>query len=996
MSEIKLNENQLKAVTHDGGPLLIIAGAGTGKTTVVTERIKWLIQEKNIKPEQILALTFTEKAAQEMEERVDVALPFGYTQTWILTFHGFCERVLRAESVHIGLDPGFNIMSEPETQLFINDNLFKFDLKYFRPQGNPGKFLSGLITHFSRLQDDDVLPNEYVAWVDSLEPNEDRSEEDIEKFKELANAYKMYEQLKIENSVMDFADLISKTLVLFRKRKNVLAEYQKKFPYILVDEFQDTNFAQNQLARMLAKESQNITVVADDDQSIYRWRGAAVYNVLDFQKHFKNATFITLTDNYRSSQNILDASYALIQHNNPDRLEPQAGIDKKLVSNIQNQESKINVIWEETVENESEQTVSQIVETMNSNPELNYSDIAILVRANAHAEPFTRAMSRAGIPYQFLGPGRLFKQAEVKDLIAYCRLLVDPADNVSLYRVLSSPMIMASGKDIQWIVSAAKKTNVPMLKIIEDEFLTKDTGQPSLFSDALPLREEENSSLSNVSSQKMSWFIDMVHRHMELMKTHSPGEVLYAFLEDTGELEKMHDPQSEFEQNRVENISAFFNRIKVYEVGHPEAHLFDFVTYLNFMIGAGESPLASQIDWAENNAVKIITVHSAKGLEFDTVFVVNAVDKRFPTVNRRDQIPVPEEMIKEPSPVNDPHIAEERRLFYVALTRAKRNLFITGSKFYHDSETARAKKMSPFITEALGEDVTKFLVQPQQNRKAIDTVEDFDIVEEIVAIDNVEGGVQDLIRKPVTYLSYSQIETFETCPLHYKLGYILKIPTLPNGALTFGTTVHNTLRDVYVRIKDTGEKRMSPELWMEVERIYNSHWSPVGFETKEHEHSRYEDGKKLLRQFIEEDIVRDYSLVTIEEPFTFKLLQNLRLGGRIDRIQRLPDGTLEIIDYKTGKMPEMRELTKGLKGLQLSIYALAAKEVLHEPLENVRLSFYYLESGDRVTIERSEEDLKNAQEKILEVKQKIETSDLLCGNSYICQQGCEYDLFCGE
>lgn len=975
VGELSLNNEQQLAVTYPSGPLLIIAGAGTGKTTVITKRIEWLITEKGFKPEQILALTFTEKAAQEMEERVDTILPFGYTQTWIMTFHGFCERVVRSEGVHIGLDPGFDILSEAETQLFIRDHLFEFNLAYFRPQGNPTKFIGGLITHFSRLKDDAVTPAEYIAWADGISEGEEYTKEDVEKYRELAQVYQTYEDLKVKNSVMDFSDLIAQTVAIFTKRPNVLLEYQNKFKAILVDEFQDTNYAQNHLAILLAGKTQNITAVCDDDQSIYRWRGAAVYNVMDFQKHFPQAKFVTLTNNYRSAQQILDASYELIIHNNPDRLEVQSGISKKLISKIKDQRSKIKLIWEETVESEAESVAREIKELVNLHGEgFNYSEIAILVRANNHAEPFTRALTRNAIPYQFLGPGKLFKQEEVKDLVAYCRFLTNVRDDVSLYRVLACPSINLPGRDIQWLLSQAKEMNAPLFEIIEQECL----------------KETRTDKLAINDLQK---FVRMVHRHMELIKHHSPGEVLYYFLEDTGELNRMREIESEWHQRRVENISTFFNRVKAFEVQHPESHLSDFTEYINFLMQAGESPLASQIDWSQTNAVKILTVHSAKGLEFDTVFLINVVDKRFPSINRKDQIPVPEEMIKEPAPANDPHVAEERRLFYVGVTRAKRQLFITGAKFYHDSETARAKKISPFVNELLGEDLTPFLIEPRQHPEPIDAINDFSIKEEPDhAIENATlVDSEKYVKLSVAYLSYSQIETFETCPLHYKLGYLLKIPTLPSGALTFGTIMHDTLRDVYQN------KILNPAEEINITRafeLYDAHWSSIGFDSKPHEKLMRETGRKMLSAFITDDYNQTQQVLKLEEPFVFKLTSKLKVGGRIDRVQRLADGTLEIIDYKTGKLPPERELRTGIKGLQLSIYALAATEVFGEKLENVILSFYYLESGEKIRMRRTSEDLIKAKEKILTVQAAIEKSDFTCSGSYICQQGCEYDLFC--
>jgi DNA helicase-2/ATP-dependent DNA helicase PcrA len=312
----KLNTEQKAAVRFGEGPLLIIAGAGTGKTTVVTERIKYLITSGRAKPQEILALTFTEKASREMETRVDIALPYGVTQMWISTFHAFCDRILRGEAINIGIDPGYKLMTEAETILFFRKHLFQFDLKDFRPLGNPTKFISGMIQHFSRLKDEDVSPMEYRAYRNN----------------ELSRAYRTYEELKVKEGVADYADLISWALKLFRERPAILKKYQQQFKYILIDEFQDTNFAQNELAVLLAGKKKNITVVGDDDQAIYRWRGAAISNIIQFRKTFPKAKIVVLTKNYRSTKEILDRSYDLIQKNNPDRLEVAEKIDKKLES----------------------------------------------------------------------------------------------------------------------------------------------------------------------------------------------------------------------------------------------------------------------------------------------------------------------------------------------------------------------------------------------------------------------------------------------------------------------------------------------------------------------------------------------------------------------------------------------------------------------------------------------------------------------------------------
>ncbi len=969
--EKALNPQQEKAVKHVSGPLLIIAGAGTGKTTVITERIKWLIQEKKIKPENILALTFTEKAAAEMEERVDVALPIGYTQTWILTFHGFCERVLRAECLHIGLDPSFKIMTEAEAQIFLKKHIFEFDLKYFLPKGNPNKFLAGMIQHFSRLKDEDISPFQYQTWIDNKSKDKDSniSSEDLEKYQELSRAYIKYEELKVVNSVMDFSDLIMYTVKLFRDRANVLNEYQTRFPYVLIDEFQDTNYTQNQLAIMLAGESQNITAVADDDQSIYRWRGAAVYNVLDFQNHFPNTKIVTLTKNYRSQQKILDSAYQLVQNNNPDRLEIKASIDKKLTAEVKKHKTQIGLISEETVEDEAEAVAVQIE---NLKPK-QFSDIAILVRANSHAEPFTRALARHGIPYQFLGPGRLFKQEEVKDLISYLKILANINDSHAMYRVLAMSGFNLTGRDLQWLLSYAKKHNRTLFEMLET--FVKD---PTEF----------DHSMSEFTLNQMTKIIEMIHRHMDKIATSGPGEILYYFLQDTGELLKMRDPNSPEEVRKVENISSFFTKIKEYEVQNSESRVGDFVEYLDFLIESGESPLASQIDWRNENAVNILTIHSAKGLEFETVFLVNLVAQRFPSTDRKEQIPLPEELVKEPLPTIDPHIAEERRLFYVGITRAKTNLFLTSAKFYHDAAASRPKKLSLFIQEALGEKFGKYSIEKSSTSK---NEFSFDHYKK----DQVKVDTLPLIPKhKVTYLSYSQIECFDTCPMHYKLDYILQIPRLPSVALTFGTTIHDTLRDTYMLIKNHEIEKDVDNVYQKALEFYELHWSSIGFENKKQEHDRYADGQRILKDLLEADLKRNFEIQKLEEPFTFAIAPNLKIGGRIDRIDKHPDGKIEIIDYKTGTKPELKDLETGLKGLQLSMYAMAAMKILDTPLENLILTFYYLESNERISITRTHEDLATAKQKILEVRDAIEKSNFTCSGNYFCQNNCDYKLFC--
>lgn len=951
---IKLNKKQKEAVEHGEGPLLIIAGAGTGKTTVITERIKYLILHQNILPSEILALTFTEKAASEMEERVDVALPYGYTQMWISTFHSFGDRILRDEALQIGLDPGYRVMTEAEAIRFMREHLFDFDLKYFRPLGNPTKFLSGMLQHFFRLKDEDISPAQYLRWAQLQQKSKKVDRLEAEKWLELSSAYQKYEDLKTKEGVMDFADLISNTLRLFRERPNVLKQYQERFKYILVDEFQDTNIAQNELVKMLAGKKANLTVVADDDQSIYRWRGAATSNVIQFRKTYPQAKIVALTHNYRSTQQILDAAYRLIQNNNPDRLEVQEGINKKLISVKKASGIPPVLLKAGRVEDEAEVVATKILELVREGR--SYSDFAILVRANNHSEPFVRALTRHGIPYQFLGPGQLFRRPEIKELFAYLKVLYNFEDSTAFYKVLTMGEFGIDARDIAALLNYARRHNLTLFEAAE---------------------KADDVFLSKQGRKKIKKLVKIVYRHLGRIKKDSAGQILYYFLEDSGLIKSLIKPKSEEEERKAQNIAKFFDKIKTYETEHEDASIFAVVDWIELSLELGESPLAADFDWQKENAVNILTVHSAKGLEFPVVFIVNLVDQRFPTRERREQIPIPQELIKEVLPTGDYHLQEERRLFYVALTRAKDMVFLTTADYY--GEGKRERKPSPFIEEALG-----------KNKEAAE-----ENVQQLSILDFAPPPLvkQESQRKhfSVNFLSYSRINTFQICPLHYKLMYMLNVPAVPSVSQNFGTVLHDTLNTFYRRIRQGGRADEK-----ELLAIYEALWIPEGYASKSHEQRMKARGREYLVEYLKTDLHKKGLPEVLEWPFSFYITPDLKIGGRIDRIDRIDNG-IEIIDYKTTdlldrQLPDEKELARNL---QLSIYALAVEYVKHPLFETdkVVLSLFFLDRGIKVSTVRTKKQLEQARKEILEWRRKIEISDFSCSGNFWCKS-CEYKLFC--
>ncbi len=971
MAERKLNAEQLQAVEHGGGPLLIIAGAGTGKTTVVTTRIQNLILEKKVSPANILALTFTEKAAAEMETRVDEILPYGYSSLWIETFHAFCDRILRQEAINIGLNPSFNLMTEAEALLFLRKHLFEFDLDYFRPLGNPLKFLQGMLNHFSRLKDDDITPQQYLEYAEEIRnpKSEIRDEDEIKKTLELANAFKKYEEVKIKDGVMDFSDLISNTLKLFRARKNILSQYQKLFQYILVDEFQDTNYAQNEMAILLAGDKKNITVVGDDDQSIYRWRGAALSNMIQFKSHFKEAKIITLTKNYRSTQNILDSSYNLIQHNNPDRLEVKEKIDKKLVATREIKGSEIEFIYTNKAEDEAEELVKKLIEEAKKN-NLKYNEFAILVRANDHSLPFQKALERRRIPYQFLGPGHLFAQNEIKDLIAYLHVLSNFEDSASLYRIVTMPIFDIAARDVAALLNFAKRSHYSLFVAMENV---------------------DESGLTKEGQEKIQRITEMMKRHLSRIPLDNAGQILYYFFEDSGLLGHYLDPKTQRTEKEAQNVAKFFEKLQGFATSRTDASVFAVVDWIDMSLELGESPLAADIDWTQNNAVNILTVHSSKGLEFPVVFVVNLVTQRFPSRDRKEQIPVPDDLIKEVLPTGDESLQEERRLFYVAMTRARDKLYLSAARMY--GEGRRERKLSPFLAESLGEDYIKNIVKKNTTQPVGQQLSLLDMVNTNIQMQesNNNSNVQQSTQTPITYISYSQLATFQACPLHYKLRYVMNLPSAPSPALSYGISVHSALRDIILSAKS--KQVVTKDA---IKDLLKKNWIKDGYAGKTHEQNSYTQAENMLLDFWKNYERELPDTVAIEMPFNF-WLNKVKVGGRIDRVDRLGDKRIEIIDYKTGK--NQLDEKKAKDDLQLSFYALAATEVhdelLHKNPEEILLTLHYLENNQKISTTRSKEDLAAAREKILSLVMEIEKSDFRCSGGVMCKN-CEYKILCSS
>src|SRR2546426_1689512 len=698
-----LNDAQREAVTHDTGPLLIVAGAGTGKTTVITRRIAHLIAQGKARPEEILALTFTDKAAAEMEARVAELVPYGSADVEIATFHAFGDALLRDPWLEIGLQNDFSVLSRAEQVIFLGDRLSALPLARYRPLGDPTRYLQSLITLFSRCKDEDIAPAEYLACAARLRSAADDDEklDRASAQEELAAAYAKYHELMARHDKIDFGDQIVLALRLLRARPHVLNAYQRRFKYILVDEFQDTNYAQFELVKLLAARHRNVAVIGDDDQAVYRFRGAALTNVLGFLDRYPDAKQIVITENFRSHQAVLDAAYKLILYNNPDRLEVRSGIDKHLVAVREAPGPDPHHLHYETATQEAD-AVAQMIRERVEQGEWSLADVAVLVRSNNDADQFLRSFNLRGLPWTFSGNAGLYGRPEVRLLLAFLRAVAHPDDSVSVHYLASSDLYQVPIADLTRCATHADRKHRWLFDVLRE---TEQIGEL-----AGELGDEARLAIRHLVADLM--------RYMELGREMPTGELLYQFLVDSGWLARMSKAATARDEAEVQNISKFFRRIQDASKALKYDNVREFVKHLDALIDAGEDPAVAEAD-VETPAVRVLTVHKAKGLEFPVVFMVNLVHGKFPVQKRGDALELPAELIKDLLPSGDFHTQEERRLFYVGMTRARRELFFTSARDYGGT---RQRKVSQFVLEAL--ELPKDAARPFKG-KAVEEIERF-------------------------------------------------------------------------------------------------------------------------------------------------------------------------------------------------------------------------------------------------------------------------------
>ncbi len=957
-----LNQEQREAVCHREGPLLIIAGAGTGKTTVITKRIAWLLSEGLARTNEILALTFTDKAALDMLERVDILVPYGYTDIWISTFHAFGDRLLRENAIVAGLSPDFKVLTRPEAAVFCREHLFEFNLSYYRPLSEPTRFIEALISAFSRAKDEDIAPGEYLNYSRELvcrasqSPQDFALQEEAHQQMEVASAYAKYQELLAKYGVVDFGNQFYLALGLLREHPLILKRYQQQFKYILVDEFQDTNFSQFQLVKLLAGGAGNIAVVADDDQCIYRWRGAAYSNVLNFTESFPRSKKISLIKNYRSTQVILDSAYRLIQNNNPERFEVKAGIDKKLVAVNKAKPVPPRHLHFETNSAEADWVAQSIRDKVKSR-KFNYKDFAILVRSNSDARAYLQALNMENIPWQFSGNQGLYSREEVKLCINFLRAVANHSDSLSLYYLATSEIYSLDLADLGLCMHYAKRSNKSLYEVFEE---LADT--------------PELTRVKESSRKKILGILVDLDKFLKISREETTGRLLYGFLTDSGYLKKLTRDINLEKESKIQNLAKFFNIVRDFELVAKEDRVINFVGYLDLLIEAGDDPETAESD-PEADVVNVLTIHKAKGLEFKAVFMVSLVNGKFPVSHRRQPIEIPDPLIKEILPQGDYHIQEERRLFYVGMTRAKEELYLTSASDYGGT---RLRRVSQFVAEAIGEGVAD---KGHPKSSALEAIKRF-----APRKDSLKPKQRAIPQEELLFLSFYQLDDYLTCPLKYKYVHILRVPIMEHHTVIYGRAMHEAVTE-YFQFKMAGEKMELAQLL----ELFRKNFDPRGFISEQHQEERFRIGQDALVRFYSAEEKRDSRPLYIEKEFSF-MLDNNKIRGRFDRIDKEEDGVV-IMDFKTSELNKQQEADKRTRdSLQLGVYALAYKSIFGELPKLVQL--YFLESGLIGSDTKDESDLEKVKDKIRQVSAGIRSRIFEAKPEYLACRYCAYNQIC--
>jgi DNA helicase-2/ATP-dependent DNA helicase PcrA len=1037
-----LNANQRAVVTHRGGPLLVIAGAGTGKTRTLTSRFAWLV-EQGTPADCILALTFSNPAAAEMRERLERIVEPPYEELNVSTFHAFCVKLLQDEALEAGVDPFFSPVTPADRLALLLDRIDELTLRSHEIRGNPAPLLASFISRIDRLKDELVSAEELLDWAARLPTGSDSERVTAARELEFAHLYADHDRLLGKRGALDFGDLILRAFRLLHEHPQVRERAARRFRHVLVDEYQDTNFAQGMLLRLLVEDHGNVTVVGDDDQAIYRFRGASQKNLLDFAREFPGSETIRLERNFRSGRRILTAASAVV-----------APIGARLPKKLSGASGGRVRFWRCRSERAQAQAVAAEAEQLIADgvaPE----EICVLVRSvKAEGATVASALEERAVPFRTCGAAAYFQRAEVRDVLAWLRALADPNDSGAVVRALSRPPIELRSVDVARLTQLARRRKLDM---------------PSAAAAAL-----EGPQLSEEGRDRARAFLRLYRSACNAFDERRPDAFVMRLIERTGLRRQQVFATHADTVERLRNIAKLPELATAYMRREPQATARDFARYLT---AVAESGLREEeaVGRPSAPAVPIMTMHAAKGLEFDHVFVLGLSAAAMPGPYRPRADDVPDELLKEQLDAEAgrrTHEEEMRRLLHVAMTRARKSLVLAWaenatpgatprpSPFYEEARTALDFEEETFEEELFGPAEglhstfrimrdelldTVARVGGRLGEMRLDTYLDVDqavsrylelikvaaLIERtkegqtlgaaltevneilaqcatgeqraIFAESALDGWLRDTGRDPAArpagsqngsepsldpfiprrgrglMLSASDIDTYRICPLRYKFARVFRIPQEPTIYQRFGIVLHQVLERFHVEGGGPLSRLME---------LFEVSWRRSGFGGSDDEQQFRERAARALERYWRLDRESDSKPVWFERSFAFNIGPHL-LRGRVDRVDRRPDGSYELIDYKTGRAKTEEELRQDV---QLSLYQMGARESWR--LQTSAQSYFYVLTGEKVPVEHSEEELERVRDTVATIARGILGQDFEPTPSPDVCRFCDYRIIC--
>lgn len=1040
-----LTSAQQEAVTHPGGSLLVLGGAGTGKTLVLVQRFARLVADGH-QPEEILCLTHSAAAADELRERVEAAIDRPYEELAISTFQALCARLLRDEAAEAGVDPFATPVTAADRLAMLLEHIDDLPLAQHDLRGNPSALLGSLVQRIDRLKDELISPADYGAWAHKLPADDDDARARATREREFAAIYAAHDRMLAEAGTLDFGDLVLHAFRLLRERPEVRTRLGRRFRHVLVDDVQDTSFAQGLLLRLLSAEHGNLCVAGDDDQSIDRFRGAATKNLTDFQAESSDVRTIRLERSLRSGGAIIAAARAVV-----------APLPERIDKPLEPAEHASEVaFWRCASERAQAQAVAADVERLISREDVAPEDVCVLVRSvKGEGQAVGVALEERAVPYRLTGAAAFFQRAEVRDLLAWLRLLVDPSDAGAVVRALARPPIELRAIDLARVTQIARRRKLDMVGAL-GAALEAPQIPPEARERIVTFTKLYRSAAGALDSTRPDLF---VHRLIERLGVRR--QLLFAATAEVAD--------------RLVNLAKFGELAATYARRTPQATARAFAHAVSAVAEAGLRAQEAQAS-ERPRGVQVMTMHAAKGLEFDSVYVLGLFAARMPGPRRRPLEPIPDALIKEALPADTKagHVAEQRRLLHVAMTRARRRLVLA-----HPEQTDRGARQhpSPFAEEAraavggewevfeeelfgpaetlqstfrllrdelmvtiaqvggrLGElrfdtdlDVSHAVVRqlevlklsalmerasagqavqealPEVNARLLQAVtaeqreifETSALDEYLLDAERDEGLRARAVAKRTEpslesflprrgdglLLSASDIDTYRTCPLKYKFARVFRIPQEPTLHQRFGILMHQVLERFHA-----GEttSRSLPELL----GLLEAGWRRGGFGFSEQEKQLRGKAEQSLIRYHERFQGSDAEPVWFEKSFSFRLGAHT-LRGRVDRVDRLSDGAYELIDYKTGRPKKAADLREDV---QLALYSVAAERAWQ--LDAAHQAYYYLLDDTKIAVDRSEEDREWIQDTVLTVAEGIQGQGFEPTPSYAACSICDYRIAC--